>query len=88
MLKKLCEKTLDVINCIKINFKTLRMKKLILSSALVLALCLSFTSCREKKEADKAEDAVEETTQAVDDAANTLNHACTSIPLLCPSSIA
>ena len=66
MLKKLCEKTLDVINCIKINFKTLRMKKLILSSALVLALCLSFTSCREKKEADKAEDA----TQAVDDAAN------------------
>jgi hypothetical protein len=49
------------------------MKKLILSSALVLALCLSFTSCREKKEADKAEDAteaaVEETTEAPEEVA-------------------
>ena len=38
------------------------MKKLILSSALVLALCFSFTSCREKKEADKAEEDRKSTT--------------------------
>ena len=35
------------------------MKKSILSTALVLALCVSFTSCREKKEADKAETTAE-----------------------------
>ena len=45
------------------------MKKLILSSALVLALCLSFTSCREKKEADTTVDAVENAVEETTDEA-------------------
>ena len=51
------------------NLKTLKMKKLILSSALVLALCLSFTSCREKKEAAATEDAVENAVEETTDEA-------------------
>ena len=39
------------------------MKKSILSTALVLVLCLSFTSCREKKEVDKAETTAEVTSE-------------------------
>ena len=63
-----------------INFKSLKMKKLILSSALVLALCLSFTSCREKKEADTTdgaavENAVEQAEEVAADAAGTVEDA-------------
>ena len=39
------------------------MKKVILSSILMLALSLSFVSCRETK--DKAKDAMEETNEAL-----------------------
>jgi Flp pilus assembly protein TadB len=58
------------------------MKKLILSSALVLALCFSFTSCREKKEADKAEDsteaAVEESTEEAIEVEETVTDSTTT----------
>lgn len=55
------------------------MKKLILSTALVFALCLSFTSCREKKEATTEEtteqttEAVEETTEVVEEVSDTVS---------------
>jgi len=61
------------------------MKKLILSSALVLALCLSFTSCREKKEADTTtdgaavENAVEETTDATEAAEGSIDDATEAV---------
>ncbi len=42
------------------------MKKLILSTVFVLALCLSFTSCREKKE-EATEEATEQTTEAIEE---------------------
>ena len=64
------------------------MKKLILSSALVLALCLSFTSCREKKDADTTDGeaientvdettgtAVETTEEAIDEVTETVEGA-------------
>ncbi len=61
------------------------MKKLILSSALVLALCLSFTSCREKKETDTTtdgaavENAVEETTDATETAEGAIDDATEAV---------
>ena len=44
------------------------MKKSILSMALIMALGLSFTSCRDTKKADSVEDAVENATEAAGDA--------------------
>jgi peptidoglycan hydrolase CwlO-like protein len=45
------------------------MKKLLFSAALVLALSVSFTSCREVKEgADKAGDAMENAAEETEDA--------------------
>ncbi len=58
-----------------INIKTLKMKKLLLSTVLVVALGLSFTSCREtEKKADDMGDAIEnaadDTADAMEDAAD------------------
>ena len=62
--------TCTTINELIINTKTNPMKKLILSSILLLALSLSFTSCRDVKEkAEGATDAVENAADAATDAA-------------------
>ncbi|WP_452231026.1 MULTISPECIES: hypothetical protein [unclassified Lacinutrix] len=61
------------------------MKKLLLSAALLLALSVSFTSCKDVKEkTDAAGDAVEnaaaETTEAVEEAAEAVTETVTGVP--------
>lgn len=54
------------------------MKKLVLSTVIVLALSLSFTSCRDSKKADSIEDAVENASDAVENAAEATGEAVES----------
>lgn len=45
------------------------MKKLLLTSALLVALSLTFSSCRDTKKADTVEESIENANDAMDDAA-------------------
>lgn len=55
------------------------MKKLFLSTALLLVLSLSFTSCRETKKAESVEDVIENVGDAIESAAETTGDAVEAV---------
>lgn len=59
----------------RLIIKIVSMKKFLLCGALVFVVGLTFTSCRDNKKADSAEEALQNTGKAIDNAAKTTDGA-------------